>query len=136
MSFEYRLGLPLMDAYWPLFLSTGWNSKYQAIPADLEKALKNSWFMVSAYEGERLVGFGRVVADIPLHAMIYDLIVDPHFQKQGIGSAILDRLVQKCLDHNIVDIQLFSAVGKKAFYEKHGFTARPEDGPGMQYARK
>ncbi len=33
------------------------------------------------------------------------------------------------------DIQLFSARGKREYYEKRGFMARPEDGPGMQYRR-
>jgi hypothetical protein len=54
-----------------------------------------------------MVGFGRIVTDQVLHAMIY-----------------------------IRDIQLFCARGKQAFYEKHGFVVRPIDAPGMQYQRE
>jgi hypothetical protein len=39
------------------------------------------------------------------------------------------------LDANIRDIQLFCARGQRAFYEKRGFVARPDDAPGMQYKR-
>jgi hypothetical protein len=38
-----------------------------------------------------------------------------------------------CHDAGITDIQLFSAKGKSRFYEKHGFVARPSEGPGMQF---
>jgi len=61
------------------------------------------------------------VTDQVLHAMIYDLIVDPGYQRQGLGSQVLDRLVARCQEANIRDIQLFCARGKQAFYEKHGF---------------
>jgi ribosomal protein S18 acetylase RimI-like enzyme len=71
-----------------------------------------------------------------MHAMIYDLIVSPDFQNQGIGTRILEMLLKRCREANIRDIQLFCARGKQAFYEKRGFVARPQDAPGMQYRRE
>ncbi len=67
--------------------------------------------------------------------MIYDLIVAPDYQRQGIGGEILDRLVKRCQEVHIREIQLFCARGKHEFYEQHGFEARPDDAPGMQYRR-
>jgi GNAT superfamily N-acetyltransferase len=130
-----REQLPPKDEYFSLFETTGWNQKYQLGPGDLERANQNSWLVVSAYDGDTLVGFGRVVTDHVMHAMIFDMIVQPEYQRQGIGTLILDRLVERCLALGIKDIQLFCAKGKKAFYEKNGFEARPDDAPGMQLRR-
>ncbi|NTU61992.1 MAG: GNAT family N-acetyltransferase [Chloroflexi bacterium] len=132
MAIRYQTFPPTPDQYFVLFQTTGWNEEYHLTPHDLTRALKASAFMMSAYDDDRLVGFGRVVTDT-IHAMIYDLIVAPEYQRQGIGGEILDRLVKRCQEAHIRDIQLFCATGKRAFYERHGFEARPNDAPGMQY---
>lgn len=132
-AIQYTTSRPAIDQFWQLFLTTGWNDEYHLAPDDLSRALEHSWHMVCAYERERLIGFGRVVSDTSLHAMIYDLIVDPDYRQRGIGGYILEQLVERCLEEKIRDIQLFCARGKRAFYEKRGFSARPEDGPGMSY---
>jgi len=135
MTFRYQTFPPTPQEYFVLFETTGWNAEEQLTPHDLAKALISSWYMVSVYDEGRLVGFGRVVADT-IHAMIYDLIVEPDHQRQGIGGEILDRLVKRCQEAHIRDIQLFCATGKREFYERHGFEVRPDDGPGMQYRRR
>jgi len=133
MQIKYQNELFLIDGYWDLFEATGWNDDYKISKQDLSVVLKNSWYMVAAYDGDRLVGFGRVITDGILHAMIYDLITDPEYQEKGIGSEILTRLVDRCKESNISDIQLFCAKGKRKFYEKRGFVARHEESPGMEY---
>ena len=98
----------------------------------MHEALQHTWYAVSAYDADRFVGFGRVISDGVLHALIVELIVTPEYQEQGIGSAILNELVAKCRAAKIRDIQLFCARDKVGFYAKHGFVARPDDAPGMQ----
>ncbi len=134
MALRYQTFPPTSTEYFVLFETTGWNDEYHLTPHDLAKALNESAFMVSAFDEDRLVGFGRVVSD-SIHAIVYDLIVAPDHQRQGIGGEILDRLVKHCQEAHIRDIQLFCARGTRAFYERHGFEARPEDAPGMQYRR-
>ena len=85
---EYRAGAPEEQQFFALFETTGWNANYQATPQELSHMLANTWYMLAAYDGERLVGFGRVVSDLVLHAMIYDMIVAPDYQGQGIGGEI------------------------------------------------
>ncbi|MCJ7738535.1 MAG: GNAT family N-acetyltransferase [Anaerolineae bacterium] len=133
---EYRTDLPSTELVWALFQTTGWYASVPVTPEELILAVSNSWFWIAVYDAERLVGFGRIVTDGVLHAMIYDLIVHPDYQMRGIGSQILERLVGQCLSIGIRDIQLFCAHGKRAFYEKRGFVARPDDSPGMQYQRE
>jgi GNAT superfamily N-acetyltransferase len=132
MTWRYQTYPPTPDQYFVLFETTGWNAEYHLTLHDLANVIAHSWFMVSAYDDDRLVGFGRVVTD-SVHATIYDLIVAPDHQRHGIGSEILERLVKHCRAAHIRDIQLFCAAGKREFYERHGFVARPDDAPGMQY---
>jgi ribosomal protein S18 acetylase RimI-like enzyme len=135
MSIIYKIDLPPADKYFNLFETTGWNSEYCLTKDELSLSLPNSYYTVSAYDENKLVGFGRIISDGVIHAMIYEMIVDPDYQREGIGSTILNMLVDKCLENNIRDIQLFSAKGKKIFYERHGFTERENNAPGMQYKR-
>jgi GNAT superfamily N-acetyltransferase len=136
MPIELRSEIPNSQQFWELFQTTGWNEKYQLSSGDLMQALDSSWYVLGAYDGEKLVGFGRLVSDGVLHAMIYELIVLPEYQGRGIGGEILENLVDKCQEASVRDIQLFCAAGKREFYEKRGFVVRPNDAPGMQYARQ
>ncbi len=136
MNIDFRSEVPSRDQFWDLFQTTGWNENYRLTPDDLIKALDSSWYALCAYEEEQLVGFGRLISDGVLHAMIYELIVLPEHQGQGIGGKILERLIEKCVEAGVRDIQLFCATGIRKFYEKRGFVARSDDAPGMQYVRQ
>ena len=129
---RYSEERPEINDYYGLFLTTGWNDEYQLTKDELETAIKNSWYLVSAYEGPDLIGFGRILSDGKHHAFIVDLIVHPKFQGRGVGGNIIEMLIDKCKKHSIRDIQLFSAKKKTKFYEKYGFVAREKDAPGMQ----
>jgi GNAT superfamily N-acetyltransferase len=87
--------------------------------------------MVAAYDGGRLVGSGRIVSDGVFHGLIVDVIVLPEYQGKGIGTAIMERLIECSRAQRIRDVELFCAKGKAAFYERLGFRARPADAPGM-----
>jgi GNAT superfamily N-acetyltransferase len=133
---KFKNELPAIEKYFPLFLSTGWNDEYNLTSAQLNDVIQKSYFAVCAYDGDELIGFGRIVSDGILYAMVYEMIVNPAYQGKGIGKEILNRLIQKCKNENIRDIQLFCAKGKRGFYESCGFAARPEDAPGMQFKKE
>ena len=118
--------LPDPQKYWDLFLTTGWNLEYDFSVTDLARAIQNSWYAISIYHSNELIGSGRIIADGVHHALIVDLIIHPDYQGKGLGRRLLDRLVQKCKDNKIRDIQLFAAS------DKSGFETRPPNAPGMQ----
>jgi GNAT superfamily N-acetyltransferase len=128
----FTADLPGKDQFFKLFLTTGWNDIYRLNEDEYFKALKQSWYYLSAYDQEKLVGFGRIICDGVVHALILDLIVHPDFRSKGIGGKILEQLVEKCHQHRIRDVQLFCAKGYAGFYEKRGFRKRPDDAPGME----
>lgn len=132
-NFKYKEALPAINDYMELFNSTGWNEKYKFTKDDLGIAIKNSWYVISVYRNEKLIGFGRVISDGIHHAFIVDMIVHPDYQRKRIGGELLDKLVERCTSYQIRDIQLFAAKDKYGFYEKYNFKRRPENAPGMQY---
>ncbi len=105
--------------------------------AQARLALKNSLYVLGAYEKGRLVGMGRIVGDGAVICYIQDLIVAPNLQGSGLGSALLNRLKTYVESLRLPDtemmLDLMCAKGREAFYEKHGFLARPTEhlGPGM-----
>lgn len=127
--------IPDETAFARLFETTGWNAAYKLTPAALHEAISNSWYVVSAVADNQLVGFGRMISDGIMHALILDMIVDPAFQGRGIGSRILEMMKAHADAHRVRDLQLFSAKGKEGFYRQHGFTSRPDTAPGMEIKR-
>lgn len=131
----YKDKVPYKTEIFPLYIASGWNERLNLNPDELEKAIQNSFAVVSVYENDELIGFGRVVSDGVAYATIYDVMVTPIWQKQGIGSAIVRILVQKCERHDIRRIHLFAAKGAENFYRHLGFIARPSDSPGMVFEK-
>lgn len=131
-TFVFDEQLPDPEKYWKLFQTTGWNLEYNFSITDLARAIQNSWYAISIYHSNELIGFGRIIADGIHHALIVDLIIHPGYQGKGLGKRLLNSLVQKCKDNKIRDIQLFAARDKSGFYEKSGFEKRPLNAPGMQ----
>jgi GNAT superfamily N-acetyltransferase len=81
------------------------------------KAFENSHTAVFVYDGDRLVGFGRAISDDAYQAAVYDMAVVPEYQRQGIGTTIMEHILNRVRDCNVI---LYAAVGKEAFYEKMG----------------
>jgi ribosomal protein S18 acetylase RimI-like enzyme len=77
----------------------------------------------------------RIIGDGGMVYYIQDVIVIPDYQRQGIGTQMMDRIMAYIRLHasQSTIIGLMSAVGKEAFYEKYGFMVRPTDklGAGM-----
>lgn len=134
-NIQYKEIRPDKNAFYNLYLTTGWNDEYQKSMDKIYQALDNSWYMVSVYESDKLIGFGRVISDGVLHALVCEVIVDPEYQGLAIGKKIMEMINKKCLEANIADIQLFCAKGKVEFYKKLGYEKRRDDAPGMQYLK-
>jgi len=87
---------------------------------------------ISAWDGPRMIGFGRVLTDYVYRASIWDLIVDSAYQGQEIGTQIMQRI----LEHpDLKQVELFwlCTRDKQSFYEKLGFSANEQT--GMVWAR-
>lgn len=98
----------LKDAYWA-------KSRSQDV---IDRSLQNS-LCLSAWDGEAMVGFARVVTDYSTFAWLCDVFVDQDHRSAGIGKA----LVQATMDHP--DLQgirwLLGTRDAHALYERYGF---------------
>ncbi len=130
--FEYSPVAPTPEAFKTLYDTTGWGPTSREA-SYYAGALAGSWCVQAAYCDGQLVGFARVISDGHLHAFITEMIVHPDYQRRGVGAHMLSSLLAACHEAGISDIQLFSARGKAAFYQRHGFVPRPQEGPGMQF---
>ena len=88
-------------------------------PANLKTAFTNSMYRCFVYEGGRLVGVGRALADGADCSYICDIAVLPSHQGTGLGKEIVGRLVERSRGHK--KIILYSVPGKEPFYRKFGF---------------
>lgn len=102
-----------------------------------KKALKNTCFSVAAVDDGRVVGVGRLIGDGAMIWYIQDVIVAPEYRRSGVGTAIVQKLMdyvrKEAMPGTSVSVGLMAARGKEPFYEKFGFSARPNDheGAGM-----
>ncbi len=129
---DYLEELPTSAEYNQMREDTAWG-QYSA--QTTEKALSNSLFSICARQNGQLVGYGRVVGDGAIIFYIQDVIVLQEYQKTGIGSEIMGRILSYISSVAVKNsiVGLLSAVGKEGFYEKFGFIPRPTEsyGKGM-----
>ena len=113
-----RVTALLAEAYWSAGIQQ----------AEVVFGARNSALVVGAYlEGEQ-VGYLRVVSDRTRFAYLADVIVDPQYQKQGIGQG----MVRYAMEHErlkLVFHWLLTTSTAHGVYEKVGFKAleRPEN---------
>lgn len=101
-----------------LFSSVGWTEDAQ-LPG-LFDCLMNSQTVITAWDGDHLVGLGRAVDDGCVAAFLHYILVDPAYQGQHIGNEIVGRICKKYESYQYV--QVVPSDGTKApFYEKCGF---------------
>lgn len=78
VAFE-KVHAMLADSYWAKGVSR----------EEVERAARNSSLVVGAYVGDELVGYLRVVSDKVTFGWISDVVVDPAYQRRGIGKAMV-----------------------------------------------
>lgn len=84
----------------------------------IDKAFSLSYAVISAWIEDRLVAVGRMISDGQMYSSIFDVVVDPEFQKMGIGKEVVSRLIAKAPS---TCIHLTSTFGNESFYAKLGF---------------
>ena len=104
----------------------------------VKKSLAHHICSVAAFDGDEIIGIGRLIGDAAIYWCLVDIWVLPEYQGKGIGRKIVNWLIQYVKDNSIketsVSVFLMSAHGKEGFYEKLGFHCRPHEyeGSGME----
>ena len=83
-----------------------------------KKAFENSYVTVFVYHDNNMIGFGRAISDGAYQAAVYDVAVNPDFQKKGLGNTIIKNIMSRLPECSII---LYASPGKEGFYLKNGF---------------
>ena len=104
-----------------LYTSLGWTN-YTDNPEMLRNAYLNSLKIYGAYVDDKLIGIIRVVGDGYSVIFIQDLLVHPDFQRNGIGTLLLKRMLKEY--ENVYQMHLITEDSEKtiSFYKSLGFT--------------
>lgn len=95
-----------------LYNSVGW-SNYTNKPVMLRQAYKNSLYVLAAYADGKLVGILRAVGDGSSIVFLQDLIVLPEFQRHGIGSQLMRKVMEKYAA--VYQLQLLTEASEKKY---------------------
>jgi ribosomal protein S18 acetylase RimI-like enzyme len=91
---------------------------FERKPIDLAMAFRNSYAVVFAHQGGDLVGAARALSDGLYYASIFDVVVAPEHQDDGVGRQMVQALLARL---PVERIFLTSVFGKEGFYERFGF---------------
>lgn len=120
MEIRYTDELPSPDTLFALYDCVGWNEFLNLSKELLHQAMVQSWYVISAYDQNQLIGTGRIISDGLINAYLCGVVVHPNYRNQGIGSEMVRKLVTKSRNTNL-HVQLFCIEENTPYYEKLGF---------------
>ena len=103
-----------------LYESVGWTA-YTDHPEVLRKGFEKSMLILTAYEGDQLLGIIRAVGDGYTVVFIQDILVFPEYQRKGIGSALLQAILDRYSHVRQIELATDNTPKTIAFYKSMGF---------------
>lgn len=98
-------------------------------------AIENSFLIISIFHNDKnqkkLIGFARATSDESFNATIWDVVIHPQFQGQGLGKELMSELVKQLREYDISTITLFADPEVIKFYRHIGFILDPDGVKGM-----
>lgn len=102
-------------AFCTLFEQVGFGTRQ---PAVAQAIFAGSYVCCFAWAGDKLIGAARAISDGVVSSTIYDVAVDPAYQGQGVGKALIHDLLARLPKRSVM---LVSTHGSEGFYRKLGF---------------
>ncbi|MEH7348469.1 GNAT family N-acetyltransferase [Gottfriedia acidiceleris] len=87
----------------------------------LQQAIERSLEVVSAWDGEELIGLIRIVGDGLTIIYIQDILVLNAYQNQGIATQLMQQVLNKYKNVRQKVLLTEEAPDVRHFYEKNGF---------------
>ena len=106
-----------LDQLKELFAQVGWGDKTKD-EARFRNMVENSTLVVTAWDGDRMVGFGRATTDRAFNGQINNVVVTSDYRGQGIGRRIMGTMLQE--DPRVTYVLRADAENEE-FYRELGF---------------
>jgi ribosomal protein S18 acetylase RimI-like enzyme len=87
---------------------------------DLQVAIERSEPVVSVWDEDKLIGFARATSDGIYRASIWDVAIDPDYQRLGLGRKLVETVLAHPYMQRVERIYLFTT-HHQHFYERLGF---------------
>lgn len=110
-----------------LYTEAGWTAYTENMPA-LRCGYENSLLVLAAYDGDDLLGIIRMVGDGATIVFIQDILVFPEKQRQGVGTALLQAVLNRYTDVRQVELTTDNTAKTVSFYKSMGFVEFSELG--------
>lgn len=125
MTIEYRYGNALdVDAVIDLYLASSLGARRpmddRALVADM---LAHANLVVTAWDGDLLVGIARSLTDFVYVAYLSDLAVRESHQRTGIGETLIVKTRERLGPRS--RLVLLAAPDARTYYPRIGFTQHP-----------
>ena len=97
----------------------------QRSPETVEKSVKNaSCYGIFLEDVNKLVGFARVISDYATTFYLADVIIDPEYQRRGLGTALGSYVLSRPVYQGLRGILLTK--NAHGLYRKFGFELNTE----------
>lgn len=121
MKIEYLSSLKRPGDTVELYKALKWYMLDGYTDEDIRKA-NDSFYSVYAYDGDTLVGLGRVASDGLIAAVMSGICVRTDYRRHGIGAEIVSRIVDYCQSGIYsLNVQIFCEDSLIKWYEGMGF---------------
>lgn len=121
MEIEYLSALKRPEDTVELYKALQWYMLDGYTDEDIRKA-NESFYSVYAYDGDILVGLGRVASDGLIAAVMSGICVRTDYRRHGIGAEIVKRIVDYCQTGIYsLNVQIFCEDSLIKWYEELGF---------------
>lgn len=108
-----------------LYNAVGWGAYEESIA---KRALDNTFYSVSIYDEDKIIGYGRLIGDSICFLYFHDIMVLTEYQSKKVGTMIMNKLLKKInelkKENPNLRVYLGASKNKEKFYEKFGFIKR------------
>src|SRR5688500_19020010 len=116
---------PTPDELIGLYTATGWGVREEYDRETMADVIERSRFVTARVADEeemRVVGFARILTDDVLTTWVAEIIVDPAYQRRGLGRALMERVIDR---YGETAIYAEAVADVEGFFASCGLSRRP-----------
>lgn len=113
--------LEQLQAIVALYRGAGWWPDREDDYALLARLVRQSHCFAVAIVDERIIGMGRAISDGVSDAYVQDVTVAAAWQRSGVGTGIVWRILDRLKEDGINWVGLIAECGSAPFYGQFGF---------------
>ena len=115
-----------------LYRLEGWWSKESDDPEMVAQIISGSHCFMIVTKDDVTIGMGRALSDGVRDAYIQDVTVKKSYRGQGIGTQIIQKLVERFNTDGLEWIGLIAEKNSHKFYKRLGFKKMPNSVPMLK----